>query len=32
MLFIVDMDIGSSEERNSLPSELLYADNLVLMT
>ena len=31
LLFSVVMDVVSSETRSGLPSELLYADNLVLM-
>ena len=31
LLFAVVMDVVSSEARNGLPSELLYADDLVLM-
>ena len=31
MLFAAVMDIVSSEARSGLPSELLYADDLVLM-
>ena len=32
LLFAAVMDAVSSEERTGLPSELLYADDLVLMT
>ena len=32
LLFAAAMDVVSSEERSGLPSELLYADDLVLMT
>ena len=31
LLFSVVMDVVSSEERSGLPSELLYADDLVFM-
>ena len=31
LLFAVVMDVVSSEARSGLPSELLYADDLVLM-
>ena len=31
LLFAVDMDVVSSEEISGLPSNLLYADNLVTM-
>ena len=31
LLFAVVMDVVSSEPRSGLPSELLYADDLVLM-
>ena len=31
LLFAAVMDVVSSEARNCLPSELLYADDLVLM-
>ena len=32
LLFSVVMDVVSSEERGGLPSEVLYADDLILMT
>ena len=32
LLFPIVMDVVSSEARSGLPSELLYADDLVLMT
>ena len=32
LLFAVVMDVVSSEARSGLPSELLYADDLVLMS
>ena len=31
LLFAVDMDVIPSEARSGIPSELLYADGLVLM-
>ena len=31
LLFATDMDVVSSEARIGLPSELMYADNIVLM-
>ena len=31
LLFSAIMDVVSSEERSDLPSELLYADDLILM-
>ena len=31
LLFAADMDVVSSEARSGLPSELLYADDLVIM-
>ena len=32
LLFAVVMDVVCSETRSGLPSELMYADDLVLMT
>ena len=32
LLFSVVMDVVSSEARNGLPSELLYVDDLVIMS
>ena len=31
LLFATVMDVVSSEERSGLPSELLYADDVVIM-